>query len=115
MFEAARPSEESRRAVAELTQKAPASPSAGVALASGVKPVHLVMARIAGAEWLDAWAAEWRHVSLEISGTDLLDAGSLRARRLDAAWTPPWPRASTATIATRDEELRVALAAAAAT
>ncbi len=115
VFEAARPSEESRRAVAELTQKAPASPSAGVALASGVKPVHLVMARIAGAGWLDAWAAEWRHVSLEISGTDLLDAGIAQGPALGRGLAAALAARLDGTIATRDEELRVALAAAAAT
>ena len=73
------------------------------------------MARIAGAEWLDEWAREWRDVSLEIDGDDLMEAGVAQGpavgRGLDAALAARLD----GEIARRDEELRVALAAAAST
>ena len=58
----------------ELATADPARPSEGVALARGRDPIELVLARAAGAEWLDDWL-DWREVELEISGTDLTAAG----------------------------------------
>jgi tRNA nucleotidyltransferase (CCA-adding enzyme) len=52
----------------------PARPSEGVALARGHDPIELVLARAAGAGWLDDWL-RWREVSLDITGTDLTAAG----------------------------------------
>ncbi len=73
------------------------------------------MARIAGAEWLDEWVREWRDVSLEIDGDDLMEAGVAQGpavgRGLDAALAARLD----GEITSRDEELRVALAAAAST
>jgi tRNA nucleotidyltransferase (CCA-adding enzyme) len=57
-----------------LADARPARPSEGVALARGRDPVELVLARAAGAEWLDDWLA-WREVSLDITGADLTAAG----------------------------------------
>ncbi len=115
IFEAARPQERTRRAVGALTKATPAHPSDGVALVRGMRPVDLAVARIAGAEWLDAWAGEWRLVSLEIDGATLLDEGVPEGpavgRGLDAALRARLD----GEIKTREEELRVALAAASAT
>ena len=61
--------------VRELAALAPRSPSEGVAAARGRSPVELALARALGAAWLDDYLADWRHVRLEISGEDLLDAG----------------------------------------
>ncbi len=58
----------------KLANVDPARPSDGVALARGLDPVELVLARAAGAEWLDDWLA-WREVSLDITGSDLTAAG----------------------------------------
>jgi tRNA nucleotidyltransferase (CCA-adding enzyme) len=59
----------------ELVAREPSSPSEGVASARGRSPVELALARALGATWLDDYLADWRHVRLEISGEDLLDAG----------------------------------------
>jgi tRNA nucleotidyltransferase (CCA-adding enzyme) len=115
LFEATRPSERSRRAVASLTRDAPARPSEGVVRAAGARQVEIVMARIAGADWLDAWAAEWRHVALAIDGSDLLDAGVAQGPALGRGLAAALAARLDGEIATRDEELQVALAAATAT
>ncbi|MBS1893627.1 MAG: CCA tRNA nucleotidyltransferase [Actinobacteria bacterium] len=52
----------------------PALPSEGVRMARGHDPIELVLARAAGATWLDDWLG-WREVRLEITGTDLTAAG----------------------------------------
>ena len=115
MSEAARPGEGARRAVAALARKTPERPSEGIGLVAGIRPVDLLMARIAGAEWLDEWVREWRDVSLEIDGDDLMEAGVAQGpavgRGLDAALAARLD----GEITSRDEELRVALAAAAST
>jgi tRNA nucleotidyltransferase (CCA-adding enzyme) len=61
----------------ELTDllAAPGSPSAGVRIAGGHSDIELVLARAAGAGWLDQWRQEWRMVAVEINGDDLLRAG----------------------------------------
>ncbi len=115
LFEVARPGDESRRAVAALTREAPESPSAAMALVGHTAPAGLLLARIAGADWLDEWAREWRRTRLEIDGDDLMEAGVAQGpavgRGLDAAMAARLD----GEISTREEELRVALAAAAAT
>jgi len=114
-FEAARQSEDSQRAVSALTAKAPKLPSEGVGLVEDFSPLGVAMARICGAEWLDRWVREWRDVTLEIDGDDLIEAGVPQGpaigRGLDAALAAKLD----GEISTREEELRVALAAAAAT
>ncbi len=114
-FEAARPSETSRRAVAALTAKTPARPSDGVSLAERIPPVALAMARIGGADWLDMWAREWRRVALEIDGAELIDAGVAQGPAVGQGLEAALRAKLDGEIQGRDEELRVALAAAAAT
>ncbi len=114
-MEAARPSEGTRSAVARLVRAQPESPSAGMSLAQGARPVELAMARIAGAEWLDQWAREWRRVELEIDGGDLLDAGAEQGPAVGRGLAAALAAKLDGEIAGRDEELRVALGAAAAT
>lgn len=58
-----------------LASQRPALPSQAVALASVHDPVELVLARALGAEWLDRYLEEWRGVSLQIDGGDLIAAG----------------------------------------
>jgi tRNA nucleotidyltransferase (CCA-adding enzyme) len=58
-----------------LSQVTPPRPSEAVRLARGRDPVELVLARALGAEWLDRYLLDWRHVALEIDGEDLLAAG----------------------------------------
>jgi tRNA nucleotidyltransferase (CCA-adding enzyme) len=59
----------------ELARLRPDLPSEAVALASAYDPVELVLARALGAEWLDRYLSEWREVSLQIDGRDLIAAG----------------------------------------
>jgi hypothetical protein len=84
-------------------------------LLDGATPADLVLARISGAQWLDGWARDWRRVTLEIDGDELMEAGVAQGpavgRGLDAALAARLD----GEISTHDEELRVALAAAAAT
>jgi tRNA nucleotidyltransferase (CCA-adding enzyme) len=84
-------------------------PSEGVRAAKGRDPIELVLARAAGATWLDDWLA-WREVTLEITGTDLAAAGLAGpaiGRGLEAALIAKLDGQAP----TRADELRVALAA----
>jgi hypothetical protein len=93
-----------------LAAASPARPSEGAALARGVDPLVLVLARAAGATWLDDWL-RWRTVTLEISGADLTAAGlsgPAVGRGLDVALAAKLDGEAT----DRADELRVALAAA---
>jgi len=58
----------------DLASARPCRPSEGVRLARGRDPIELVLARAAGADWLDDWLG-WREVRLEITGADLTAAG----------------------------------------
>jgi tRNA nucleotidyltransferase (CCA-adding enzyme) len=61
--------------IRELVAAEPERPSAAYELAKPWDPAQLLVARALGAEWLDRYAEEWRHVGLEITGEDLLAAG----------------------------------------
>jgi tRNA nucleotidyltransferase (CCA-adding enzyme) len=97
--------------IRELATATPERPSEAVRLASTWDPAQLLVARALGAEWLDRYAAEWRHVRLEIGGEDLLaegiPEGPAIGRGLEAALSGKLD----GEIAGRDEELRIALAA----
>jgi tRNA nucleotidyltransferase (CCA-adding enzyme) len=60
---------------AELVAARPSRPSEAVELARGARPEELVLARAMGALWLDDYVREWRSVTLEIDGSDLIAAG----------------------------------------
>jgi tRNA nucleotidyltransferase (CCA-adding enzyme) len=59
----------------ELAAARPTSPSQAVALATRHDPAALLLARAQGADWLDRYLEEWRHVALQIDGGDLIEAG----------------------------------------
>ena len=84
-------------------------PSQGVALARGRDALEIVLARAAGATWLDDWL-RWREVTLEITGTDLLAAG-LSGPAVGAALEAALRAKLDGETSTRADELRVALAA----
>jgi tRNA nucleotidyltransferase (CCA-adding enzyme) len=81
--------EETPPAVRALADFEPERPSDAVALARERSGEELLLARAAGAEWLDRWLREWRNVGLEIDGDDLIAAGVAEGpavgRGLDAA------------------------------
>jgi hypothetical protein len=87
----------------------PSRPSEGVALARGHDAVELVLARAAGATWLDDWL-DWREVRLEISGTDLTAAG-LKGPAVGQALSAALTAKLDGEAPTRADELQVALAA----
>jgi len=109
---AAIPPPASAAIVETLTFATPDRPSAGVTLLAGAEPTELVAARIAGAEWLDGWARAWRKVSLEISGTDLMDAGVPQGPAVGAGLQAAFRSKLDGEAAGHEDELRIALAAA---
>jgi tRNA nucleotidyltransferase (CCA-adding enzyme) len=98
--------------IRELAAATPERPSEAVRLAATWDPSQLLVARALGAEWLDRYAAEWRHVGLEITGEDLLaeriPEGPAIGTGLEAALSGKLD----GELWGRDEELRIALAAA---
>ncbi len=93
-----------------LAATRPASPSEGVSLARGRDAIELVLARAAGAAWLDDWL-RWREVRLEIGGADLTAAG-VSGPAVGAALEAALRAKLDGEVATRAEELQIALAAA---
>jgi tRNA nucleotidyltransferase (CCA-adding enzyme) len=97
--------------IRELAAATPERPSEAVRLAASWDPAQLLVARALGAEWLDRYASEWRHVHLEITGDDLLEQGIPEGpavgRGLEAALSGKLD----GEISGRAEELRIALAA----
>jgi tRNA nucleotidyltransferase (CCA-adding enzyme) len=102
------PLEAARKLVAVLPER----PSVCVRAARDRSGVELALARALGAEWLDRYVADWRHVRLEIGGEDLLAAGVPEGpgvgRGLEAALNAKLD----GEVTNRDDELRIALAAA---
>jgi tRNA nucleotidyltransferase (CCA-adding enzyme) len=98
--------------IRELAAATPERPSEAARLAGPWDPAQLLVARAIGAEWLDRYAAEWRHVGLEITGTDLLAEGVPEGpdvgRGLEAALSGKLD----GEISGRAEELLIAVAAA---
>jgi tRNA nucleotidyltransferase (CCA-adding enzyme) len=97
---------------AELAEARPQNPSEGVELARGARPEELLLARAMGGEWLDDYVREWRGVTLEIDGADLIAAGVPEGpavgRGLQAALRAKLDGEASGS----DQELRVAIDAA---
>jgi tRNA nucleotidyltransferase (CCA-adding enzyme) len=98
--------------IRELAAATPERPSEIVRLAEPWDPAQLLVARALGGEWLDRYASEFRHVGLDITGEDVIAAGIPEGpaigRGLDAALSGKLD----GEISGREEELRIALAAA---
>ena len=72
----------------------------------------LALARAAGAEWIDDYVARLRHVELEIWGYDLLEAGVPEGPAIGRGLDAALKARLNGEVASREEELRVALDAA---
>jgi tRNA nucleotidyltransferase (CCA-adding enzyme) len=95
-----------------LADARPSRPSEAVELATGRTGVELALARALGAEWLDRYVGEWRHVRLEIGGDDLLAAGIPQGPAVGRGLAAALARKLDGEVAGSDEELAVALDAA---
>jgi tRNA nucleotidyltransferase (CCA-adding enzyme) len=90
----------------------PSRPSEAVALATAYSAVELVLARAAGAGWLDDYLEKWSEVELEIGGDDLIAAGIEEGRAVGRGLAEAKRSKLDGEISGRDEELAAALAAA---
>ena len=97
---------------AALAKAHPKRPSQAVELAAGKSGVELALARAMGAEWLDRYLSEWRLVSLEIDGEDLIAAGVPEGPALGRGLAEALRRKLDDEISGREEELATALEAA---
>ena len=70
-------------------------------------------ARALGGEWLDRYLGEWRDVTLEISGEDLIAAGVPEGPAVGRGLAAALRAKLDGEAPTRDDELRIALEAAA--
>jgi tRNA nucleotidyltransferase (CCA-adding enzyme) len=98
----------------ELALARPQRPSGAVELARGRDPVELTLARALGAEWLDRYLLEWRSVTLEIDGDDLIAAGVAPGPALGRGLAEALRRKLDGEIGGREQELSAALEAASA-
>jgi tRNA nucleotidyltransferase (CCA-adding enzyme) len=103
---------EIRAAAGALAEETPERPSQGVAVASGRQPAELVLARAMGAEWLDRFVSDWREVGLEIDGETLMAEGVPEGPEVGKGLEAALSAKLDGEISGRDEELRIALAAA---
>jgi tRNA nucleotidyltransferase (CCA-adding enzyme) len=95
-----------------LGESDPKRPSEAVALVTAYSMVEMVLARAAGADWLDEYRERWSKVSLVITGRDLIDAGVEEGPAVGRGLAEAKRRKLDGEIAGREEELDVALAAA---
>ena len=95
-----------------LSSASPERPSQAVGLARGRLPAELAAARVAGADWLDDYVRDWRNVRLEITGADLMAAGVPEGPAVGRGLAAALAAKLDGEVGDRDDELRVALAAA---
>jgi len=98
--------------IRELVAGEPERPSEVVRLAEPWDASQLLVARALGAEWLDRYAEELRHVRLEISGDDLLAEGIPEGPEIGRGLLAALSGKLDGELSGRDEELRIALAVA---
>jgi tRNA nucleotidyltransferase (CCA-adding enzyme) len=98
--------------IRELAKATPERPSEAARLAEPWDPAQLIVARALGAEWLDRYASEWRHVQLEITGDDLLEQGIPEGPAIGDGLEAALSGKLDGEISGRDEELGIAIAAA---
>jgi tRNA nucleotidyltransferase (CCA-adding enzyme) len=96
----------------DLAEARPERPSQAVQLAASRDPVELVLARALGAGWLDRYLSEWRGVSLEIDGEDMIAAGVPQGPAVGRGLKEALRGKLDGELTGREEELAVALEAA---
>ena len=102
-----------RQRAAKLARHAePGSPAEVQVLAHDHIPEVLAIARAAGAAWLDDYAARLRHVELEISGYDLVEAGVPEGPAIGRGLNAALGAKLDGEASGHEQELRVALDAA---
>ncbi len=99
--------------VAKLATARPDRASEAIDIAGNHDGIELVLARAAGAAWLDRYVAEWSRVRLEISGDDLLAAGVGQGPAVGHALRATLIAKVDGELGGRSEELAFALRAAA--
>jgi tRNA nucleotidyltransferase (CCA-adding enzyme) len=95
-----------------LARAEPERPSQAVALAAPHDGIELVLARALGADWLDRYVREWRDVTLEIDGSDLIGAGLAQGPALGRGLEEALRRKLDGEVSGREQELAAALEAA---
>jgi tRNA nucleotidyltransferase (CCA-adding enzyme) len=101
-----------RGAARELARATPERPSQAVELAQGRSGVELLLARAMGAAWIEDYVERWRGVTLDINGADLIEAGVAEGPAVGRGLEAALRLKLDSELSGRDEELRVALAAA---
>ena len=102
-----------RQRAAKLAHHAePGSPAEVQVLARDHVPEVLAIARAAGAAWLEDYAARLRHVELEISGYDLVEAGVPEGPAIGRGLNAALAAKLDGEASGREQELRLALDAA---
>ena len=96
----------------DLAASRPSRPSEAVELARGHDAVELALARTLGAEWLDEYLGAWSKVELEIRGEDLVAAGLAPGPAIGRGLAAALRAKLDGEVAGREQELKVALAAA---
>jgi tRNA nucleotidyltransferase (CCA-adding enzyme) len=94
-----------------LVDARPQRPSVAFELARRRPQFELALARALGAEWLDRYLSEWRSVTLEIDGEDLIAAGVPQGPAVGRGLSGALRRKLDGEIAGHEEELAAALAA----
>jgi tRNA nucleotidyltransferase (CCA-adding enzyme) len=101
-----------QRAAKLANHSTPGSPAEIQVLASDHVPEVLAIARAAGAGWLDDYASRLRHVELEITGYDLVEAGVPEGPAIGRGLNAALAAKLDGSAANADEELDIALDAA---
>jgi tRNA nucleotidyltransferase (CCA-adding enzyme) len=106
------PNPELEMAAVRISSARPKTPSEIVRLVHGRSPLELAAARLAGADWIDDYVRNLRHVRLEIDGDDLIAAGVPEGPAVGRGLAAALAARLDGQTSGRDDELRIALTAA---
>ena len=106
------PNPELEMAAVRISSARPKTPSEIVRLLHGRSPLELAAARLAGADWIDEYVRNLRHVRLEIDGEDLIAAGVREGPAVGRGLAAALAARLDGETSGRDDELRIALTAA---